>query len=69
MTAYDCLSRLREADPARHVAVDDDLLDIRLQPEDDWRQFCDETPMTPAQERAFWIKTACALAAKREQLP
>lgn len=75
MNAYDPTYELREDDPAQHVAVDGDLLDVRLLPDTDacdgtaggdWRQFCGGAPMTPDAERAFWIKVACTVAAKRD---
>lgn len=34
---------------------------------DDWRELCGvDVPMTPAEERAFWIKVGCDVAARRD---
>lgn len=76
-TQHDPTYELREDDPAQHVAVDGDLLDVRLLPDTDtcdgddhgdWRQFCGGAPLTPDAERAFWIRVACTVAAKRDAL-
>lgn len=58
-----------EADPAQHVAVDDDLLDVRLAPEpSDWRALCDDDPppLTHAQAMRIWARIAEAIDAKRQ---
>lgn len=66
---HDPLYDIPDTDPAQHVAIDGDLLNVRLAPDTgDWRALVDDSApsMTAAQERAFWIRLACTLAARRD---
>ena len=69
MNQHDPTYDIPDDDPARFEATDGDLLDVHLvQEPPDWTSYCDPDPqpMTAQQERALWIRIACAIAAKRD---